>query len=161
MTDENKPRLIVVAGPNGAGKTTITDKLLRHEWMEGCEYINPDVIAQNEFGDWNSTDAVVKAADKAKILRENCLSRMESMAFETVFSTPEKLEFVSRYYRSIATCVQAISLLDRAYFYDNSESNVDPQLIFRVSDGSIAKMYLAAPPWAQDIIDAIGKNADS
>jgi predicted ABC-type ATPase len=205
MTDENKPCLIVVAGPNGAGKTTITDKLLRHEWMEGCEYINPDIIAQNEFGDWNSNDAVVKAADKAKILRENCLARMESMAFETVFSTPEKLEFVrraksagffvrlffvctndpsinakriaqrvmagghdvpipkiiSRYYRSIATCVQAIPLLDRAYFYDNSESNVDPQLIFRVSDGSIAKIYLIAPLWAQDIIDVIGKNADS
>jgi len=49
-----KPNLIVVAGPNGAGKTTITEKLLRHKlrhkWMEGCVYINPDVIAQEKFG---------------------------------------------------------------------------------------------------------------
>jgi len=40
-----KPRLIVVAGPNGAGKTSITEQLLRHEWMGGCEYVNPDFIA--------------------------------------------------------------------------------------------------------------------
>jgi predicted ABC-type ATPase len=45
-----KPKLIVVAGPNGSGKTTITEKLLRHEWMGGCVYINPDVIAQHEKG---------------------------------------------------------------------------------------------------------------
>jgi len=38
-----KPRLIVVAGPNGAGKTTITEKLLRHEWMDECTYVNPDI----------------------------------------------------------------------------------------------------------------------
>jgi len=49
-----KPNLIVVAGPNRAGKTTITEKLLRHKWMEGCVYINPDVIAQEKFGGWNS-----------------------------------------------------------------------------------------------------------
>jgi len=48
----------VVAGPNGSGKTTITEKLLRHEWMEDCQYINPDLIAQQEFGDWNSPAAV-------------------------------------------------------------------------------------------------------
>jgi len=87
MTDQQKPLLIIVAGPNGAGKTTITDKLLRHEWMEGCEYINPDLIAQQEFGDWNSPEAVIKAANQAKDMRENCLSKRISIAFETVFST--------------------------------------------------------------------------
>ncbi len=37
MKDAQKPGLIVVAGPNGSGKTTITEKLLRHEWMENCQ----------------------------------------------------------------------------------------------------------------------------
>ncbi len=44
MKDIHKPRLIVVAGPNGSGKTTITEKLLRHEWMDDCVYVNPDLI---------------------------------------------------------------------------------------------------------------------
>ena len=38
MNEKFKPKLIIVAGPNGSGKTTITDKLLRHEWMEDCVY---------------------------------------------------------------------------------------------------------------------------
>lgn len=65
MNPESRPILIVVAGPNGSGKTTITEKLLRHEWMEGCVYVNPDQIAQDEFGDWNAPDAVLKAANKS------------------------------------------------------------------------------------------------
>ena len=96
MKNIQKPRLIIVAGPNGSGKTTITDKLLRHEWMDGCVYINPDLIAQKEFGDWNSLEAVINAANKAQKIREDCLSNMTSMAMETVFSTPEKLEFIQR-----------------------------------------------------------------
>ena len=59
MIESQKPKLIVVAGPNGSGKTTITDKLLRHEWMEDCVYINPDFIAQQEFGNWNSPDLII------------------------------------------------------------------------------------------------------
>jgi len=39
MKDMQEPRHIIVAGPNGSGKTTITEKLLLHEWMEGCVYI--------------------------------------------------------------------------------------------------------------------------
>ena len=62
MSTPERPRLIVVAGPNGTGKTSITEQLLRHRWMEGCEYINPDYIARDEFGDWNSADAVGRAA---------------------------------------------------------------------------------------------------
>ena len=64
-----KPVLIVVAGPNGAGKTTITEKLLRHKWIGDCVYINPDLIAQNDFGDWNSPEAVINAANCAKEIR--------------------------------------------------------------------------------------------
>lgn len=196
-----KPILIIVAGPNGAGKTTITEKLLRHEWMGDCVYINPDLIAQNDFGDWNSPEAVINAANRAKEIREKCLLDMKSMAYETVFSTPEKVEFVkrakaagfftrlffictddpsinaqrvalrvmegghdvpipkiiSRYYSSIKNCAEATPLIDRAYFYDNSETDTDPLLMFRVADGKIIKTYRKIAVWAKDIADSLKK----
>ena len=53
-TEGRKPVLIVIAGPNGSGKTSVTSKILQHEWMEDSVYINPDIVAQEKFGDWNS-----------------------------------------------------------------------------------------------------------
>lgn len=91
-----KPRLIVVAGPNGAGKTSITEQLLRHEWMGGCEYVNPDYIARDEFGDWNAPDAISKAAVRAEEVRERCVREGRSLAFETVLSMPDKIDFIQR-----------------------------------------------------------------
>ncbi len=190
-----KPNLIVVAGPNGAGKTTITEKLLRHEWMDGCVYINPDVIAQEKFGGWNSQEAIVKAANHAQEIREDCLATMKSMAFETVFSIPEKVHFVNqakeagffirlffictndpsinaqrvalrvmegghdvpiqkiinRYYRSIANCIEVVPIVDRAYFYDNSETDQDPKLLFKVINGELIKKYNEYTPWARNV----------
>jgi predicted ABC-type ATPase len=97
MSDETlMPRLIVVAGPNGAGKTSITEQLLRHEWMVGCEYVNPDYIARDEFGDWNAPDAVSRAAVRAEEVREQCVREGRSLAFETVLSMPDKIDFIRR-----------------------------------------------------------------
>lgn len=91
-----KPKLLIIAGPNGSGKTTFTRLLLGHHWSEDCLYINPDDIAQNEFGDWNSPDAIFKAANRAAELREECIRNKRSMLVETVLSTEEKIEFVRR-----------------------------------------------------------------
>ena len=57
--NQHRPVLIVIAGPNGSGKTTITSKILKHEWLEGALYINPDQVAQDKFGDWNSPEALL------------------------------------------------------------------------------------------------------
>ncbi len=57
-----QPVLIVVAGPNGSGKTTLTARLKQDPWSEGVEYLNPDDIARDRFGDWNSPEAVLAAA---------------------------------------------------------------------------------------------------
>lgn len=59
MTSSHRPLLIVIAGPNGSGRTTITSQLLRHEWLEDAVYINPDNVARDKFGDWNSLEAVL------------------------------------------------------------------------------------------------------
>ena len=72
MVKELRPVLCVVVGPNGSGKTSTTEKLLANEWTADSVYINPDNIAQENFGDWNSLDAVMKAAKEATRLRYDC-----------------------------------------------------------------------------------------
>ena len=91
-----KPKVLIIAGPNGAGKTSVTGKILKHEWVEGCEYINPDFIARDKFGDWNSQEMILKAAQFAEKWREECLKKKQSMIFETVLSALDKIAFIER-----------------------------------------------------------------
>jgi predicted ABC-type ATPase len=60
------------------------------------EYINPDEIARDIFGDWNSNDAVMKAAKYATEQREECLKNKDSFIFETVLSAVDKVAFVKK-----------------------------------------------------------------
>ena len=96
MVNSHKPVLIVIAGPNGSGKTTVTEQILRHEWMEDAVYINPDIIAQERFGDWNSVDAVSKSIIYCEELREECLRVRKSLIFETVLSRRDKVDYIRR-----------------------------------------------------------------
>ena len=80
-----KPILIIIAGPNGSGKTSITNKVLKHEWLEDCVYINPDNIAKEVFGDWNSRDAILQGANYATEIRNNCLADNKSFILKQYF----------------------------------------------------------------------------
>ena len=44
-----RPKLLIIAGPNGSGKTTVTSQILKHEWVEGCEYINPQKVISRYY----------------------------------------------------------------------------------------------------------------
>ena len=194
----HKPVLIVIAGPNGSGKTTITYRILKHEWMEDAVYINPDIIAQEKFGDWNSREAVLKSIQYCEALREECLKNMKSLIFETVLSADDKLDFIkrakeagffiriffvstehpsinasriarrvmkgghdvpiskiiSRYYKSIVNCMKASKFADRTYVYDNTEENAEAKILFRMTDGKLAKQYIAElPMWTAPILN--------
>ena len=91
-----KPALLVIAGPNGAGKTTVTSRLREEHWSEGVEYLNADDVARDRFGDWNSPTAVMDAARWTTVRREELLAARAGLAFETVFSAPDKIEFLAR-----------------------------------------------------------------
>lgn len=91
-----KPILIIIAGPNGSGKTSITFDILQHDWAKDCEYINPDNIARDIFGDWNSNEAVLKAAQLSTQMREDFITQGKSLVFETVLSAPDKIDFIKK-----------------------------------------------------------------
>ena len=96
MVKNHRPLLIVIAGPNGAGKTTVTEQILRHEWMEDAIHINPDIVAQELFVDWNSAEAVKKSIAYCEALREKSLADGKSLIFETVLSRKDKVDYIRR-----------------------------------------------------------------
>ena len=119
----HKPVLIVIAGPNGSGKTTITSQILKHEWMEDAVYINPDIVAQERYGDWNSKDAVMKAVQYCEALREDCLRNKKSLIFETVLSAEDKLDFIRR--------AKEIGFFIRIFFVSTEHPSVNASRIAR------------------------------
>lgn len=112
-----RPVLLVVAGPNGSGKTTLTVRLKKDRWSEGVEYLNPDDIAQERFGDWNSAEAVRAAATWAAARREELLASGSGIAFETVFSTNEKVDFLRR--------ARALGYFVRVFFVTTSDPRIN------------------------------------
>lgn len=197
-----KPVLIIIAGPNGSGKTSVTTKVLQHQWIQDCVYINPDNIAKEQFGDWNDKNAVLQAAKLATQMREDCIAKGQSLIFETVLSAPDKIDFIekakkegyfirlffigtngpeinagriarrvmegghdvpipkiiSRYEKSIANCCVAAIIADRTYVYDNSVNDAEAQLLFRVIEGRLVKIYGSINEWAQPILQFVEYN---
>ena len=54
----------------------------------------PDQVANDKFGDWNSQEAVLQAANYCAEWREQCLRDKISFVFETVFSAEDKIDFL-------------------------------------------------------------------
>ena len=128
MSTDRRPTLCIVAGPNGSGKTTTTIQLLESEWSADSLYINPDNIAQEIFGDWNSPEAVLKAAKLATEKRYECLEMKQDFVFETVFSSDEKLEFVRK--------TKAAGFFVRLFFVCTENPSINAKRIAqRVMDG--------------------------
>lgn len=163
--------------------------------MDG-EYINPDFVARDIFGDWNNRESVLRAANYCNEWRERCLTERKSLIFETVMSALDKVDFIlrareagffvrlffvstesplinakrvasrvlngghdvpitkiiSRYDKSIANCAALAPHVDRLYVYDNSVDDTDAKLLFRLSEGILAKKYEGnLPTWAKAI----------
>ena len=143
--------MIVIAGPNGSGKTSVTQKFLHHEWAEGTLYINPDEVAKDKYGDWNSPEAVLKAANYCAELR-----RIANRVMKGGHDVPIT-KIISRYFKSIENCKTVAPIVDRLYVYDNSIDGEDAKLQFRLVNGELKKMYVTeVSEWAKILLpDAI------
>lgn len=88
-----QPNLTVIGGPNGSGKSTLINYLIGQGANLG-HYINADDIARNRglTGDAGALAGQL-AADR---MREECLSKRDNFAFETVMSHISKVDFMSR-----------------------------------------------------------------
>lgn len=122
-----RPTLLVIAGPNGSGKTTITERLRQDRWSADVEYLNPDEIARDRFGDWNSPEAVLEAARWTANRRAQLLAAHQGIAFETVFSTVDKVDFVAS--------AKAAGYFVRVFFI----GTIDP----RINAGRVAGRVMA------------------
>lgn len=93
-------KLFVFAGPNGSGKSTIVSSFLREN--ASIPYICPDSIfleyeQQHFFTDTMSLeDKYKKCLDDAEELRECHLEQSLDFCFETVFSRPDKIDFLKK-----------------------------------------------------------------
>ena len=55
-------------------------------------------------------------------------------------------KIISRYDKSIANCIALAPYVDKLYVYDNSIEDAEARLLFRLSDGNLAKRYIEELP---------------
>lgn len=66
-------------------------------------------------------------------------------------------KIISRYQKSMINCRLISGIVDRLYVYDNSVDNQSAQILFRLSDGRLAKQYVEnLPEWAANIMRQTG-----
>jgi predicted ABC-type ATPase len=86
-------RLIVLAGPNGSGKSSVISEIKDSPNFPEL-YLNPDEHVK-EFSNIPDEKLRYKVAmDELQLLRKIAIDNCLFLAFETVFSTKEKLEFL-------------------------------------------------------------------
>ena len=91
-----QPVLIVVAGPDGSGKTSLARQMRLSRWVSAGPYIAAESIARERFGAWDDPQARALAVREAEAERAGYLEQRVSFGFETLLSTPDKVDFLRR-----------------------------------------------------------------
>lgn len=87
--------LVVLAGPNGSGKTSLYDEVVESPYFPEV-FVSPDaVVASEKFADLPTIrDQYIAAMQYCEQYRVDALTAQIPLAFETVFSTVSKLEYL-------------------------------------------------------------------
>lgn len=91
--------IYVFAGANGSGKSTLINEFLKHEEYQNIPYICPDSYFRKMFpnppeDEEEYIECYRKAMNSAEEDRREFINEGISFAFETVLSTPEKINFL-------------------------------------------------------------------
>ncbi|MCL2083698.1 MAG: zeta toxin family protein [Oscillospiraceae bacterium] len=92
-------KLIMFAGPNGSGKSTLISDFLNKPKHRGLLYICPDAFfslfcPDPPAGPDEYERGYIKAMELSESLRKLLINNGTDFIFETVFSTPEKVNFL-------------------------------------------------------------------
>ena len=174
----DKPELIIIAGTNGAGKTLFMQKLLQNECTNNTTYIN---INEDYCAEWRERcinekqsfvfETVMSAEDKIDFInrakKAGFFIRLFFISTDSPTINASRIadrvmkgghdvpitKIVSRYFKSIKNCMKASMIVDRLYVYDNSIDGEDAKIQFRLSNGTLEKVYVEnIPEWAQILI---------
>ena len=86
------------AGPNGSGKSTLIDDFINKPENAGLMYLCPDAIFNAMFRHSDDleieTKSYIQAMEIVETIRNSYVEKGTDFIFETVFSTPEKVDFL-------------------------------------------------------------------
>lgn len=130
------------------------------EWREQCLHERKSLIFETVMSSYGKVDFIRRAKEAGYFVRLFFVStssprinasRIAHRVMEGGHDVPIS-KIISRYTRSILNCAEVSKLADRTYVYDNSVDDAEAQLLFRIVNGELFKLYTETiPEWAKVI----------
>lgn len=134
------------------------------EWREQLLRDHKDFIFETVLSSDGKVDFLKRAKEEGYFIRMFFIctdaptinaARIAKRVMEGGHDVPIQ-KIISRYEKAIINAIKVMRFADRVYFYDNSVDNQNAQLLFRTTEGQIAKRYMQSlPKWTEPILDSI------
>ncbi len=129
-----------------------------------CLEAKRDFVFETEFSSKEKLEFLKKAKDAGYFIRlffvctekpEINAARVAQRFLNGGHEVPIS-KIVDRYFKSLQNIKEAIVSVDRTYLYDNSKDGELPRLLFRTSNGKLAKSYTDnIPNWAYSLLKTV------
>lgn len=130
------------------------------EWREQLLREHKDFIFETVLSSDGKVDFLNRAKEEGYFIRMFFIgtetpainaARIAKRVMEGGHDVPIQ-KIITRYLKAITNATRVVSFADRVYFYDNSIENQEARILFRTTDGKLAKQYTdSIPEWAETI----------
>ena len=124
------------------------------EWREQLLREHKDFIFETVLSSDGKVGFIKRAKEEGYICTSTPAinaSRIAKRVMEGGHDVPIH-KIISRYQKAIVNAGQIAQFVDRLYVYDNSIDNQEARILFRTTDGKLAKQYTdSIPGWAETI----------